>query len=384
MAHMKYNSYESIRDLYYKYFTSNSPYEDVGFESNEGDKFSFSLQNYLYFYIEMHKLSGSSEWVTLMEDTCNHILDNTDERRVEKGGLVITPLESPATETNYFQAPYPYQVEGTPAPGWGSFDGSEQPRLRVQVLQDGQIAGALCTVAHYIIENSIIATEGFADSLLAHSRRVINSHDNSYRYDTIIREQFVKGTYKYPERINGNDSVYGDAVPYNHCAGILKAALICNYYEPDAEYVNKAQSFMDFTRDTRVDVGDRFEWDYTLKNPGKSEDVNHGSYSLTMFYQAYKLGRLGITKEEMTKYTNSMINANKWPRVKKAYEKVNATEDMPSGEVFDIGKMAYFKEFNKNIAYFGRDLASSNYIAKFPSHFRAIATLLNNLEDYEL
>lgn len=383
-SHMKYNSYESIRDLYYQYYTNFKPYEDTGYDNNESDNFSFGLQNYLYFYIEMHKLSMSDEWVTLIEETCNHILDNTDERRVEKLEIALTPLQEPALDTNYYQAPFPHQRDGIPIPGWSSFDGSPRPRLRAQVLQDGQIIGALCSVAYYLIEEKVSYTDGFSESLLDHSRRVIDSHANSYRYGSTVDGGFVAGTYKYPERINGADSVYGNPVPYNHCGGITKAQLICNHYESNPEYLNKAQAFVDFTRDTRTDLGDRYEWLYTFYDKDKPEDINHGSYSLSMMYQAYLLSELGVSAEEMTKYANSIIHANKWPRVSEAYEKVNATGDMPTGETFDIGKMAYLKEFNRDIAYLGRDLASTNYITKYPAHFRAIATLLNNLEDWEL
>lgn len=383
-SHMLYNSYESIRDLYYQYFTNFKPYEDVGFEDNEGDRFSFTLQNYIYFYIEMHKLSSSQEWLTLIEGTCDHILDNTDERRVEKGDITLTPLEDPATDTNYFQAPYPYQLNGTPVPGWSSFDGSPRPRLRVQVLQDGQVIGALCEAAMYIIENNLTVTAGFADKLLSHSRRVIDSHDRSYRYNTVVDGFPVAGTYKYPERILGEDSVYGNPLPYNHCAAMLKAALICNKYQPNTEYMSKAQSFIDFTRSQRIQIGDRFEWTYSLTTPEKQEDINHGSYTLGLFFTAYKLGYLGVTSLELDRYANSIVNANKWPRVSEAHERVDATGDMPTAETFDAGKLAYLGEINKKLLYFGRDLASTNYIIKYAGHFRAIATLLNNLEDYEL
>ena len=91
-----------------------------------------------------------------------------------------------------------------------------------------------------------------------------------------------------------------------------------------------------------------------------------------------------MTSLELDRYANSIVNANKWPRVSEAHERVDATGDMPTAETFDAGKLAYLGEINKKLLYFGRDLASTNYIIKYAGHFRAIATLLNNLEDYEL
>ena len=383
-SHLNYNSYQSIKGLYYQYFTNIKPFEDSGFDNNESDKFSFSLQNYLYFYIEMHKLSGSSEWITLIEETCNHILDNTDERRVEKLEIVLTPVQDPPLDTNYFQAPFPYQRDGIPIPGWSSFDGSPRPRLRAQVLQDGQIIGAMCTAAHYIISNGVTSTAGFTDSVLSHSRRVIDSHDHSYKYASTVASTFIAGTYKYPERFLGEDSVYGSPVPYNHCGAMTKATLICHHYENNQDYLDKAQKFMDFTRDTRVEDGDKYFWNYAFTTTTIPEDFNHGSYSLDMMLMAYELGYLGMTKDELTKYANTVASCNKWPRVSEAFEKIDLSGDLPTGETFDIGNMAYLSEFNANVLTIGRDLSSTNYIAKYPSHFRSVATLLNNLEDWEL
>ncbi len=380
---MKYNSYDAIKALYYQYFTNFKPFEDSGYSNNESDKFSFGLNNYLYFYIEMHKLSGSSEWLTLIEETCNHILDNTDERRVEKGEITLTPLEDPQVDTNYFQAPYPYLLNGTPVSGWSSFDGSPQPRLRVQCLQDGQVVAALCSVAYYIKENLLPETAGFSDGLLSHSRRVIESHNRSYRFNSVVDGVTVAGTYKYPNRLTGEDGVFGDPLPYNHNAGMLKAAMICNYYSPNQDYLDKAEGFIQFLRDTREEIDGRFEWLYSFTVAGKAEDINHGSYTIDMLLTAKDLSLFNVTDEELIKYSKSFVHVNKWPRVSEAYEKVDATGDMPVAETFCMGTIARLGLLNKDFLYIARDLSSTNYVVKYHLHYLAVAALLNNLEVYE-
>lgn len=381
---MKYNSYESIKDLYYQYFTNFKPFEDSGYDNNESDKFSFGLNNYLYFYIEMHKMSGSAEWLTLMEETCAHILDNTDIRRVEKGEIVITPLEDPQVDTNYFQAPYPYLLNGTPVEGWSSFDGSPRPRLRVQCLQDGQIVAALCSVAHYIKENNLSESLGFSDNLLSYSRSVIESHDRSYKYGSVVDGLVVAGTYKYPNRLTGEDGTFGDPLPYNHNAGMLKAAMICSNYLFNQEYMDKAENFIQFLRDTREEVDGRFKWLYSFTVAGKCEDVNHGSYTLDMLLTAKELNLFNVTDEELIKYSNAFVHTNKWPRVNEAYEKIDATGDMPVSETFCMATISKLGYLNKDLLTLARDLSSTNYVIKYHLHFYAIASLLNTLQDFEL
>lgn len=374
-AHLPYNTYESIRDLYYSYYSNVAPYQESKYDNNDEDKYSFNLNDFIYFYIDMHKLSGSIEWLDLINESCLKILDNTDEKRVARGELVITPLTDPISDTNYYQAPFPYQRDGIPVPGWSSFNGVSERLSRCQVLIDGQILGAICEAAKYIKNNEYTQYETLADDILSLSRRVLESHNNSWEYNFEKYGIIIKGSYKYPNR-GGADQTYSHPLAYNHSAAFLKAMIICDEFESNPEYINKVQAFLDFTADTRQDLGDRWWWPYALYAPDGAEDINHGSYSLDFLYFAYKDGRFGLSREDMLKYSNAVMMGQRWPRVAEANEKIDGSGDMPGGEIFDVGKMAYLGEFNKGVIEFGKRLTATNFVSRYPAYFRSVASIL--------
>ena len=341
-AHLEWNRWEDLEASYDNY-NSTAPYLD--YPNNEDDDFSFALNNWLYFYVDMHRLSADTKWLDLAEDTCQWIIDNNDVARFARGDFILSG--SNRGVDRYYQAPYPYQADGVPVPGWSSANFA--PGLRCQILIDGQVIGAMSYYADYILSNNIAAYETKANSFFAHIKLVIDSHNNSWRYDKVITNppMTVKGAW-YGANTGGGNSTWSSAIAYNHCVGALQAGLLYHKHFTDAEYLNKAEKFIEYMRDTRVDLDDGYFWKYIVSGT-KSEDINHGSYTYNFFMLAAVNGYLSFTTDELTRYANSLLKGWQGTKVGDMSERFDGTGDMPKSEGFDPAHLIDFVEYAPSI-----------------------------------
>lgn len=381
--HLQYSNTESLNDLYDSEYPS-PPWQTAhwqgGFQfpNNDGDTISFQAIHFIYFYIDMHIMTGNGKWLTLAEGFTDHIISVSDKNRLD---LTITPLTTPATA--YFQAPYPFQVDGTKCSGWSSFDGNQgSGRQRIQILQDGQICGALASWADYVLSNqpALSAYETHANSVFAYIADVLNEHNNSWRYNQVSSspDMTVQGNWYYPERISGTNNVSTTVLAFNHSAGACQAALLYHKHFTDAELLNKCEKFMEFTRDPlcRQEIDSHYYWPYTMETVGTSEDLNHGSYTFSFFQVAHENNYLNFTNSELTKYANSALNAWLGGKVGLVAEKFDGTGSIPSGEAFDPAHFGWLCDFNPTLYKMLRDLTGGYEVTDKPRGFRAASNLL--------
>ncbi len=382
MSHLKWRDYDRLKEAFDDDYGYN-PSIEGGYSDNEQDKYSFGLNNYLYFCVDMHELSGDTQWLTDAEVAIDRILDNTDIRRVAKGDITIAPANVSSTVPNqYYQAPTPYFLSGIPVEGWSSFNGvAGDANLRCQVLIDGQVAGSIAYWADHILDNNITAFVTKANSVFSYLKTVVDSHDLSYQKDyyNSSLDMTISGSYYYPNRFSSIGSLQPDPLAYNHNAGLLQTGLLYHKHFTDTEFLDRAQRFMDFTRATRTyySAEDRFEWLYRITGEGGTEDVNHGSYSFMFFNVAHANGFLGVTSTEMRRYANALLYAWKNDNtVGSCAEDFDGAGTIPTSEAFDVGAMGYMAQFNKDIAKMGRDVCSTRYIPNYLNMYRAYASLL--------
>ena len=344
-AFLQWHRWQEL-ELHYDNTYPNAPY--LSRANNDDNKFSFELDGWVYFYIDMHRMSGDTRWITLAVNTCQHFIDNNDEARVARGDFILTG--STVGVDRYWQAPYPYTTNGTPVPGWSSNNASAGLPLRVQILIDGQIIGAMASLAGYILDQNITASITDANTFFAHIKRVLDSHNNSWRDDRVSTSppMTVQGSWYYPERVSGLDQVFSAILAFNHLAGACNAAILYHKHFTDAGLLDKATRFMAFTRSNRVDTGDMYQWAYTVETAG-SEDLNHGSYSFTFFMSAKINSLLSFTEEELTKYANATVNAWVGTKVGDLAEKFDGTGVMPVGEIFDPASFVDLAKYNTTL-----------------------------------
>lgn len=380
-AHFRYQTVESLVSDYNASYPS-APYTLPVYANNEEDAFSFGLIHFLYYYVDMYHLTNDSSWVSLACDTIDHIINNNDVSRASRSEITITPLQNPYVAGNYYQAPYPYAVNGTPVEGWSSFDGNGGTGLlRTQILQDGQITGAIAAVADLILDNPVTLSSfvARANSYFAHIKLVIDSHNNSWRYNKVSSNpaMTVEGNWYYPERLNGTNSVYSTILAFNHSAGACQAMLLYDKYFTDSEYVNKVNNFLYFTRQSicRQELGEGYYWPYTIENISVSEDLNHGSYTFIFFYYAYINGYGSFTVDELTRYCKSSLNAWLEGKVGSVAEKFDGGGTMPVGEAFDPAHFSWLIQFDTDLFKMVRDLTATNYISNYPRTYRAYSSM---------
>lgn len=387
-AHLRWHTYYALKAEYdYRFPTPALN----GYANNEGNGFSFGLRAHIQTYMNMHAISGDNNWLDLAFASADHIQDNTDARRQEKGEILITPLVEPWTtydEGNYYQAPYPYITDGTPVPGWGSNDGSIAGHLRVQILQDGQVLGVLAQICDYVLSNSITAYEAQANSLLASLKDCLDMHLASWLEDSvlddvdlgdgIVHPSFtVQGSFYYPNRFWPLGGTQRKPLAYNHSGGWFTAALIYDKYIGNAVYVAMADKHMDYIRDARLQGATEgtYYWQYRLGDAG-AEDINHGSYYLTPFLLfAYKNGYCSITTAEITAYADTIASC--WQEgVGNVSERVDGEGTIPGGEAFNVGELTELGEFNADIYTMARDLLGTSYVAAYFSMYSGYSALL--------
>ncbi len=381
-AHLKYRDYDILKAAFEDDYGYN-PSIEGGYANNEGDKYSFGLNNYIYFCVDMYAMSSDTQWLTDAEIAIDKMLNNTDVLRESRGEITIEPaVPSSPVSNQYYQAPNPHFLDGTPVAGWSSYNGvSGDSHLRCQVLIDGQITAALAYWADYVLDNNITAFIAKANTVFAQIKTVIDSHNPSYQDDFFYTDMSitVEGSYYYPNRFSSSGTLQNDPLAFNHCGGMLQSAILYHKHFNEPDYLYKAQRFMDFTRTHRTYFADtdRFEWGYRVTGEGGTEDVNHGSYSLTFMYIAYKNGYLGITHQEMTRYANALLYA--WKnngQVGQCGEDFDGAGTIPTSEAFDVGVMGYLAEFNADVAKMGRDVISTRHINNYLNMYRGYASLL--------
>lgn len=344
IAHLQWHRWEDL-ELAYDTEYPTAPY--LLYNNNETNQFSFTLNNWVYFYVEMHRMSGLNKWLDLAIDTCQHFIDNNDEARLARGDFVLNG-PTPGVD-RYFQAPYPFTMNATPVPGWSSSDGA--PSLRVQILQDGQIIGAMAYFADYALDNNLTSYTTDANIFFAHIKLVLDSHNNSWRSGQVSTSPpiTVEGNWYYPERINGDNAVYSTILPFNHSAGACQAALLYHKHFTNADYLDKATEFMGFTRSNRTESGGAYDWPYTVEDYSLTEDLNHGSYSFLFFMSAKINGYLAITDAELAKYANATVNAWQGSKVGDLSERFDGTGSIPAGEAFDPSHFVDIAKYNSTV-----------------------------------
>ena len=373
IAHLQWHRWEDLESSYDSEYPT-APY--LNYVDNELSQFSFTVNHWLYFYVEMHRMSGATRWLELGRDTCQHMIDNNDVARVGRGDFVLNG--STVGVDRYWQAPYPYTTDATPVPGWSSNDGA--PSLRVQILQDGQIIGAMAYFTDYILSENLTSYIANANAFFTHIKLVLDSHENSWRSDlvSINPPVTVQGNWYYPEKVNGDNSVSSNILAFNHSAGACQAALLYHKHLTDTALLDKATRFMAFTRSNRVDAGAMFEWEYSVEGSYSSEDLNHGSYSFMFFMIAKINGYISVDDAELTKYANATINAWQGVKIGDLAEKFDGSGDIIDSEAFDPSHYVDMAKYNKTMyrvvaeAHAVRSKDQRNYSRMF----RGAATML--------
>lgn len=379
LAHLKWSTADNLEAYYDSYNSVVHPYQTGAYANNEGDNFSFGLNNILYFYIDMHVIQGKSRWLDLIIDTCNHILDQTDAKRSDRGEITITPLQDPYVAGNYYQAPFPLARDGIPSQGWSSFDGSGS-YLRNQVLQDGQIIGAMATVCDYFESNGINGYDAVISAMWAHIKVVIDQHLPSSRTDKVKDGYIVPWSMYYPERTTGADSVFSSPVAYNHCGGYLKACALYHKHFNEPSFIPYIEGFMQFLRETRTEVGNGYNFRY-LYTGTNAEDLNHLSYTLPFIKECLDQGLAEVTETEVRRYANTVVATWRKEDIGNADERVDGTsadeiQGLPQGEKSNVGQMAYLGYLNPEIYKMGRDLTATAVINNYHSMYYGLSSLI--------
>lgn len=372
IAHLQWHRWEDL-EAQYDDEHPTAPY--LAYTDNELSKFSFDINHWLYFYVEMHRLSDDTKWLDLAEDTCQYFIDNNDVARLARGDFVLNGA-TPGVD-RYWQAPYSFTNDAEPVPGWSGADGA--PSLRVQILQDGQIIGAMAYYADYILDNNLTAYTTNANAFFAHVKLVIDSHERSWRDDKVSTSPpiTVEGAWYYPERINGDDTVFSEILPFNHAAGACQALLLYHKHFTDLDYLDKAERFMEFTRSNRAESNNMFQWNYSVETAG-SEDLNHGSYTFQFFMTAAANGYLDFTSAELSKYANSAVNGWQGTSVGDLSEFFDGQGTIPAGEVFDPSHFVDIAKYNSLVFKITKEAHAVNSKSQpaYSRMFRGAATLL--------
>lgn len=384
-AHIRYRNAEDLGNAYLAAFPQ-PPYTLSTYQNNDANKFSFGLQQFVYFYVDMWYLTQDNAWIGLACDTCDYMISKCDSQRVLDGEITITALNNPSLATDYYQAPYPYQINGTPVPGWSSQDGSGG-KQRVQILSDGQIIGAMAVLADCILDHSqdLSAYTAKANTYMAKVAQVLESHNNSWVYNKVSAQpdMTVPGSYYYPA-MDGGNYTYTYILAFNHSCGALQAGLLYDKHVGNAEYVNKAEAFMTFMRTdlARQEVGERYFWPYVIENPAVSEDLNHGAYEFQLFKVAYDNNYLNISVDELTRYAKSAVNA--WldnGLVGQAAERFDGTGLLPDAETFDPSQYVWLSAFEPDLFKMCRDLVGTYHLDLYANVYSAYSRILRYKPD---
>ena len=369
-----------LLEKYYEDRYPQAPYTNSPYLTNENEVFSFNWNMFVYFYVDMYFLSGhqNKKWLDLAIGMCDHFLKYADNERVARGELTILPRTEPIGDNQYYQAQQPYLLdEGdfiAGAPGWSSFDLSPS-NLSIQILQDGQILGSISYLVECLLSNDLAEYEEKANIYLDKIQSVIDSHEWSWRYNKVAGVPAgynVAGNWWYPNRVGG---IQSGTLPFNHCAGALQSMIIFNKYRPNPEYINKFNAFMDFSRSdfggdyfARRDLTDRYWFPYNARRNTSYEDLNHGSYILTMYKVAIDNNLGGFSTQELKKYAKSALNAwseNGFGIVGERFGVLlesSPFEEIPVAESFDPLHFSWLNQYcdNNEIFKMCRDLSAVN------------------------
>lgn len=301
---------ESLTYLYSKSFPS-WPWLRPIYKNNDQDRFSFDLVDFLYFYTDMHTVSGDRIWLSLASALCEHILGATDESRFARGEIKLDGNVDGVDR--YYQAPSGFKFGKLPVPGWSSGNGLPSSlRLRAQVLTDGQIIGGLAYFADYVLSHGIAECSKIAFSVFRHCSRVFRSHDSSWRTSFCYGDRCFPdcGSWFYPSIVK-NGELYSSPLAFNHAAGAMSAAILLGKHSPEFsnEANEKSRAFLRFFRECLTRIDDRYVWPYSIQNPQRIEDINHGSYSLMFLIVAHNSGLSGVTRDELRRFARSFIFA---------------------------------------------------------------------------
>jgi len=86
IAHLQWHRWQDLESAYDTEYPT-APY--LLYSDNETNQFSFTLNNWVYFYVEMHRMSTDDRWLVLARDTCQHFIDNNDEQRFARGDFTL-------------------------------------------------------------------------------------------------------------------------------------------------------------------------------------------------------------------------------------------------------------------------------------------------------
>lgn len=387
-AHLPWHTYDAIKAQYETEYPT-APYLLAQYANNQSNYYSFNLHYIVYFYVDMHSLSGDTSWLDLAVLTVDHMLDNTDEMRDSRGEITIVPyVEGSETVGMYYQAPYPLKINGIPSKGWSSTDGVPATvptgTIRNQALQDGQILGCFAYFADYVLQNNLTAYAAKANEYLDYCKVIIDMHEPSWREDFTKyisgTPYLVQGAYSYPA-VSGGDITNSSPLAYNHMGGMLTAALVYHHHRTEPVYLQMAEKFIGFLRDYREDVDDRYFFKYVLTG-STSEDINHGSYYLTpLLMFAYNNGYASVDNTEMTGYANSLVYAWLNTAVGDVAERFDGTGIIPLGEAFNVGQMSGLGQFNSDVYNMARDLTAISFIGNYPSQYFCYSQILINFPE---
>lgn len=184
LSHLTFRTPELLASVYNDRFGNQLPYEFNNWQNNDKDKFSFGLNNYLYFYVNMFKLTGDTVWIDHAVSCCDHMFDNTDAERVSKGEFSVEPFTGHVyvnsirfyPSQSYYQAASNNYVSGMPQNGWSSFNATTGGVLLggirytgveynneigiTSLVQAGGVATATTAVAHGLTTGDAVIITG--------------------------------------------------------------------------------------------------------------------------------------------------------------------------------------------------------------------------------
>lgn len=292
-----------------------------GIYDDSDGPFAWIVHYWIRAWVTMANLTGDTRYMDMCVSFIDYMLDNTDERRVERGEM----------KENYIRDPLYLKGTGKGGPFWSR-------QANASVLDTGQVARGIMAFVDAVFDKPD-RWPGYGPTAFRFFEAAITAAD---AFENDWQKTGSIGSYHYRDS-DGSGALGTTRTAFNQSATMVATHLAIHKWRPDDARVDKVRRLAQYWIDHYVvhQPDGAITWRYILIPGDKAlEDAGHATTDLEFLVPAYLSGLTNLSLAHMNGLAKTFLQ--------RLHDGRHGLVEFVDGQ----GRATYAEQFNAGFGWF--------------------------------